>query len=379
MKRNIVLLLLFTLVLCLNVEAGERIYFRTSTSVENLTVTARYRGSSYRTNGNPKKWYYCSANAWQKRLELWSKRKAKVYGTTKYKGNGWAGIVCNGKVNRTVGGSRPTIWLSEGGRKDERVGWFLFSRTEVIECSAWKDIQFNAADVGTYVLKSEVFEGWSNSGYTIGLHLGNAQSSGGLEWGEEGYQGPLVHRPMDDYTFTVSLEHDPADAREGESCGSESGNNDGAQQNYRRSLAHAPAAPRNNGCVNNTTYNWCSDTGSCTTRSRSGVPGECGHNYCCCAPPVAPFIMAAAVPAAPVPVPAVRAAVPVVVVPAAVRVVVQVAVVVPVPAVPVPTASVGIRGLAPVPAPAAVFHPAEPHTKALVREDILTGTATPAR
>ena len=149
MKRNIVLLLLFTLALCLNVEAGERIYFRTSTSVENLTVTARYRGRTYRTNGNPKKWYYCAANEWQKQLELWGKRKAKVYGTTKYKGNGWAGIVCNGKVNRTVGGSRPTIWLSEGGRKDERVGWFLFQRTEVIECSAWADIQFNAADVGT--------------------------------------------------------------------------------------------------------------------------------------------------------------------------------------------------------------------------------------
>lgn len=37
-------------------------------------------------------------------------------------------------------------------------------------------------------------------------------------------------------------------------------------------------------CANNDTYNWCTDRGSCTTRSGSGVPGECGHNFCCCAP-----------------------------------------------------------------------------------------------
>lgn len=37
-------------------------------------------------------------------------------------------------------------------------------------------------------------------------------------------------------------------------------------------------------CANNDTYNWCNDRGSCTTRSGSGVPGECGHNFCCCAP-----------------------------------------------------------------------------------------------
>ena len=42
-------------------------------------------------------------------------------------------------------------------------------------------------------------------------------------------------------------------------------------------------------CYNNTNHNWCSDTGSCTTRSRRGVPGECGHNYCCCAPSGSPI------------------------------------------------------------------------------------------
>ena len=39
------------------------------------------------------------------------------------------------------------------------------------------------------------------------------------------------------------------------------------------------------GCSNNPTYNYCTDTGSCSTRIGSGVPGpDCGHNYCCCAP-----------------------------------------------------------------------------------------------
>ena len=42
-------------------------------------------------------------------------------------------------------------------------------------------------------------------------------------------------------------------------------------------------------CYNKPTPNWCSDTGSCTTRSRSGVPGECGHNFCCCAPRGSPI------------------------------------------------------------------------------------------
>lgn len=38
------------------------------------------------------------------------------------------------------------------------------------------------------------------------------------------------------------------------------------------------------GCSNNPDYDYCTDTGTCSTRSGSGVPGECGHNYCCCAP-----------------------------------------------------------------------------------------------
>ena len=42
------------------------------------------------------------------------------------------------------------------------------------------------------------------------------------------------------------------------------------------------------GCSNNPLYNYCTDNGTCTTRSPSGVPGECGHNYCCCAPAGSP-------------------------------------------------------------------------------------------
>ena len=43
------------------------------------------------------------------------------------------------------------------------------------------------------------------------------------------------------------------------------------------------------GCSKNPRYNnWCTDTGACTTRSPLGVAGECGHNYCCCAPAGSP-------------------------------------------------------------------------------------------
>ena len=43
------------------------------------------------------------------------------------------------------------------------------------------------------------------------------------------------------------------------------------------------------GCANNPNYNnWCTDTGTCTTRSPLGIAGECGHNYCCCAPSGSP-------------------------------------------------------------------------------------------
>lgn len=54
-------------------------------------------------------------------------------------------------------------------------------------------------------------------------------------------------------------------------------------------LARTPTPRRNTGCANNPTYNWCTDRGSCTTRSPSGVPGECGHNFCCCAPRGSPM------------------------------------------------------------------------------------------
>ena len=43
------------------------------------------------------------------------------------------------------------------------------------------------------------------------------------------------------------------------------------------------------GCANVSGPNYCNDKGACTTRSPSGVPGECGHNYCCCAPAGSPM------------------------------------------------------------------------------------------
>ena len=38
------------------------------------------------------------------------------------------------------------------------------------------------------------------------------------------------------------------------------------------------------GCDYNAEYDYCTDTGSCTTRTGSGEVGMCGHRWCCCAP-----------------------------------------------------------------------------------------------
>ena len=38
------------------------------------------------------------------------------------------------------------------------------------------------------------------------------------------------------------------------------------------------------GCDYNAEYDWCSDTGTCTTRTGSDGIGMCGHRWCCCAP-----------------------------------------------------------------------------------------------
>ena len=38
------------------------------------------------------------------------------------------------------------------------------------------------------------------------------------------------------------------------------------------------------GCDYNAEYDYCTDTGTCTTRTGSGEVGMCGHRWCCCAP-----------------------------------------------------------------------------------------------
>lgn len=42
------------------------------------------------------------------------------------------------------------------------------------------------------------------------------------------------------------------------------------------------------GCSQALYGDYCTDTGVCSTRSTSGVPGECGQNWCCCAGSYAP-------------------------------------------------------------------------------------------
>jgi hypothetical protein len=43
------------------------------------------------------------------------------------------------------------------------------------------------------------------------------------------------------------------------------------------------------GCGQSEYADYCNDQGNCTTRSGPGVPGECGENYCCCAPSGSPY------------------------------------------------------------------------------------------
>ncbi len=37
------------------------------------------------------------------------------------------------------------------------------------------------------------------------------------------------------------------------------------------------------GCSNASGSDYCNDAGTCSTKSAQGVPGTCGHNWCCCA------------------------------------------------------------------------------------------------
>lgn len=61
------------------------------------------------------------------------------------------------------------------------------------------------------------------------------------------------------------------------------------EQGLVSSGSSSSSSSSNQGCSNVSAHNWCDDEGSCTTRSGSGVPGECGENYCCCAPSGSPM------------------------------------------------------------------------------------------
>ena len=67
--------------------------------------------------------------------------------------------------------------------------------------------------------------------------------------------------------------------------------NGGANNNANNNLGISPTVTSTNtgysssyGCDYNAEYDYCTDTGTCTTRSGEFGIGMCGHRWCCCAP-----------------------------------------------------------------------------------------------
>ena len=79
------------------------------------------------------------------------------------------------------------------------------------------------------------------------------------------------------HNWTTLNRASPGNRNSDETSSSSSGSSSGSSSESSSSSGAS--------CSNNPFYDHCTDTGSCTTRSPSGVPGpDCGYNYCCCAP-----------------------------------------------------------------------------------------------
>ena len=62
------------------------------------------------------------------------------------------------------------------------------------------------------------------------------------------------------------------------------GDNEEEEQNDIVGPISTNTGPSTYGCDYNAEYDYCTDTGTCTTRTGPGENGMCGHRWCCCAP-----------------------------------------------------------------------------------------------
>ncbi len=173
----------------------------------------------------------------------------KVEAETEAYGNGWVGVRAEGSVD-TGFQLNPSVSV-------EKVS-FLIVFNEMETTTALARGNFITDGTGPRTL--------TGSGIAAVSAGGNSLSFSGGSWGIGAGEGRINlggSTITDTASFTINLQTNT----QGSGSGSGSG-----------------SSGSDKGCSNNPDYDYCTDTGSCTTRSGSGVPGECGHNYCCCAP-----------------------------------------------------------------------------------------------
>lgn len=242
---------------------------------DNMDVNASASTPSD-SNGNIIHHYQCQNGTWRRTSISPAKWVLRVVTIAEVYGRGYASVASTGKArNNATNASFRTLTPGVNTTRVSRY-WF-FATGKSISATARRTISERATSVAnkTYKVTGRGYYKQSTGGdsFTIGTPLGG----GGYTVGR--LNSAEVSMPVDSPpTFTIGLENSPSNANPGGSCGSGSG-----------SGSRSGSRSRSGSCYNNTNRNWCSDTGSCTTRSRFGVPGECRHNFCCCAPSGSPY------------------------------------------------------------------------------------------
>ena len=241
---------------------------------DNMDVNASASTPSD-SNGNIILHYRCQNGTWQYQSTSPAKWVLRVVTIAEVYGKGYASVASTGEARNNA--TDAVFRTLTPGVNTTRVSryWF-FATGKSVSAIARRTISETTASVANKTYKvtgtGYYMQSVGGGGFTLSTPAGGGGATAGRLSSAE------VSMPVDSPpTFTIGLENSPSNANPGGSCGSGSGS------------GSSSATTRNNGCYNNTARDWCSDTGSCTTRSRSGVPGECGHNYCCCAPSGSPI------------------------------------------------------------------------------------------
>lgn len=224
------------------------------------------------SNGNIIKHYRCVNGTWRYQRTSPAKWVLRVATIVEVYGKGYASVASTGKArNNATNASFRTLEPDVTTTRVSRY-WF-FATGKSISATAKRTISERNTSVANKTYKVTGTGYYKQSTGGGGFTLSSPAGGGGYTVGR--LNSAEVSMPVDSPpTFTIGLENSPSNANPGGSCGSGSGSG---------------SRSGSGSCYNNTNRNWCSDTGSCTTRSRFGVPGECRHNFCCCAPSGSPY------------------------------------------------------------------------------------------